>query len=95
MNELHNLRKPRERELVARHLLAHQEEIPGLIANRDWERLVCLAEFIANDVPRELAATDPALYRTLRSQVTELHIKGFGALNLEALRKLAAESVAP
>jgi hypothetical protein len=34
--------------------------------------------------------TDPALYKTLRDQITLFHLRGGGALNLEALERLAA-----
>lgn len=81
----------REREILARHLLRAQSCIPELIAQRKWRELYCLAEFVEQDVDPELIATDPALYRTLRNQVTELNLAGFGRLNRAALEELIGQ----
>ena len=37
----------------------------------------------------ELAATDPALYRTLREGITRFFLRGGGSLNLAKLEALA------
>lgn len=79
----------RERELVARDLLSHQEKIPQFMAAHRWEELHALAAFVSKDIAKDIAQTDPALFRTLRSQVTEYYIKGWGSLNLAHLSKLA------
>ncbi|MBU6300866.1 MAG: hypothetical protein KGS60_04880 [Verrucomicrobia bacterium] len=45
--------------------------------------------YAQHDVPTELAATDPALYRTLREGVIRFYLRGGGALNLAKLEALA------
>ncbi len=81
----------RQKELQARHLLAHQDEIPVLLKEKRWAEVVVVAEFAARDVPDDLAQTDPALYRLLRQQITEYRIRGWHLLNLEKLKQLAAK----
>lgn len=88
---------PRQKDLVARHLLAHQAEIPAYLKAHRWEELAALVEFANNDAPRSLIPTDPALYQTLRQQITNYSLSGWSCLNLKRLRELAtnqAESVA-
>ena len=71
--------------------LAQQpERIAALIEAKQWHVLIPLADAIAADAPKELAATDPALFRTLRKAFTELRVRGL-ALDPAALRKLAGE----
>lgn len=65
----------REKELTARYLLANQQLISLWLKNRDWEAMQALAEYMEADAPRSLIGTDPALYRTLRSQITEARLK--------------------
>lgn len=79
----------RAREIIARRLLASPDRLSEALAACRWAEVFCLAEFIENDIPRVLAASDPALYRTLRAQLTELHIRGYAQLNVERLRELA------
>ena len=81
----------RQRELVARHLLAHLEEIPIYLKARRWEELAALVEFAENDAPRSLTHTDPALYRMLRQQITEFRLRGWSCLNPSKLKELAGE----
>lgn len=88
---------PRQKDLVARHLLAHQAEIPAYLKERQWEELAALVEFANNDAPQSLIPTDPALYQILRQQITKYRLSGWSCLNLKRLRELAAnqaESVA-
>jgi hypothetical protein len=80
---------PRQKELVARHLLAHQAEIPAYLKTRRWEELAALVEFANNDAPQSLIPTDPALYQTLRQQVTKYRLSGWSCFNLKRLRELA------
>ena len=84
----------RQRELVARHLLGHPEQIPVYLKRRQWEELAALVEFAAKDAPLGLTHTDPALYRLLRQQITEFRIRGWSCLSLEALRELASSAPA-
>jgi hypothetical protein len=83
----------RERELMARHLLAHPEEIPVYLKSKRWTELAALVEFARNDAPASLTHTDPALYRTLRQQITEFRLRGWSCLNLKKLKELAINAV--
>jgi hypothetical protein len=80
----------REEELTAREML----EKPGLLARRlkerRWADVAALVRYVQHDVPPALAATDPALYRTLREGVTHFYLSGAGALDLKKLEALAA-----
>lgn len=82
----------RQRELTARHLLAHPEQIPVQLKQRRWQELAALVEFAEKDAPRSLTHTDPALYRMLRQQITEFRLRGWSYLDLKKLKKLAEES---
>jgi hypothetical protein len=82
----------RERELAARYLLAHPEQIPISLKERKWRGLAALVEFAERDAPPSTAHADPALYRLLRRQITEYHLRGWSCLNLKKLRELAGES---
>jgi predicted protein tyrosine phosphatase len=81
----------RQKELQARYLLAHQEEIPVLLKEKRWAEIAVVAEFAAKDVPDDLAHTDAALYRLLRCQITEYRIRGWHLLNVEKIRQLAGK----
>ena len=78
----------REEELVARHLLAHPEEVDVYLKQRRWVEVAALVRYARRDVPVELAATDPALFRTLREQITRFFLRGGDVLSPE---KLAAQ----
>jgi hypothetical protein len=83
----------REKELIARHLLAHPAEIPVRLKQRKWEDLAALVEYASQDAPLSLAHTDPPLYRLLRDQITEFRLRGWTRFDLNVLRKLAAAQV--
>jgi len=78
----------RRREMEAWALAQHLDQVVALLAAKKWEQLIPFADAVAADVPVALAATDPALYRTLRKALTEVHVRGL-ALNPETLRRLA------
>lgn len=80
----------RNRRLDAWYLAQHPDRVLELLAARRWEQLIPFAQAIQEDVPRELAATDPALYRTLRKAFTEIHVRGL-ALKPDVLQRYAAE----
>ncbi len=80
----------REQELIAREMLARPELLGIRLKERRWADVAALVRYVRRGVPDDLAMTDPALYKTLRDQITLFHLRGGGALNLEALERLAA-----
>lgn len=81
----------REKELLARHLLANQHLISEYLWNRKWKELLILAEYVDSDAPRSLIGTDPALYRTIRQQITEVRLRW--RFNKEKLAVAAQEEI--
>ena len=79
----------RKAEMNAIYLLTHPDQIGVYLAEKRFAEVADLADYVKRDVPLELAHTDPALFRTLRKAVTELHCRGYGALNGRALRRHA------
>ena len=67
----------REEELIARELLARQELIDIYLKEKRWAEVAALA------------STDPALYRTLREQITRFFINGGASFSLARLDQLA------
>jgi hypothetical protein len=79
----------REEELIARALLADQEQIDIYLAQKRWPELAALVRFARRDVPVQLAQTDPALYRQLREQITRFFLRGGDVFSLQRLEALA------
>lgn len=79
----------REEELIARALLADQEQIDVYLAQKRWPELAALVRFARRDVPVQLAQTDPALYRQLREQITRFFLRGGDVFSLKRLETLA------
>ena len=82
----------RHQEITAQHLLTQPYGVAKALKERRWEDVAIAVEFAQTDIPRDLASTDPALYRTLRDAITTFYLRGGAALNLEKLRQLAAQS---
>ena len=82
----------REEELTARTLLENQELIDIYLHQRRWPELAALVRYVRRDVPPALAATDPALYRRLREQITRFHLRGGGCFSLPQIEALASPS---
>lgn len=61
-----------------------------LIKERNWQLLEAVARLAAEDAPRELAQTDPALFEAWRAAVTYWHIAGWGHMTPERVREVAA-----
>lgn len=80
----------REEELIARQLLADQDLIDVYLKERRWAEIAALLRYVQRDVPHELATTDPALYRTLRAQITRFYVNGGAAFSLSRVEALAA-----
>jgi|GEM_PF-1295200 len=74
----------REEELIARHLLEHQEEIDVCFKNKEWDKLAALVRYARHDAPESLTHSDPALYRHLRECITRFRIRGGDGLFLTA-----------
>ena len=50
---------------------------------RDWELLREVARLAEADAPPALAASDPALFTTLRAAITKYHLKGWTQMTPE------------
>ncbi|MCE9630382.1 MAG: hypothetical protein K8S94_06655 [Planctomycetia bacterium] len=81
---------PREQELIAREMLEHPALLGIRLKEKRWGEVAALVRYVKDDVPIDLAMTDPALYKTLRDQITLLRLRGVGSLNLAKLEALAA-----
>ena len=79
----------REEELIARQLLARQELIDIYLKEKRWAEVAALVRFARREVPADLASTDPALYRTLREQITRFFLNGGAVFSLARLEQLA------
>lgn len=79
----------REEELTAREMLEHPELLGIRLKEKRWADVAALVRYVKKDVPHELAVTDPALYKTLREQITRFFLRGGAALNLQKLEQLA------
>lgn len=79
----------REQELIARHLLEHQDEIDVCFKNKEWAKLAALVRYAQHDAPKSLIHTDPALYRHLRMCITRFFLRGGDAFSLEKLEAMA------
>lgn len=86
---------PREEELIAREMLERPELLGIRLKEKRWADVAALVRYVRHDVPADLAMTDPALFKTLRDQITLFHLRGGGALNLATLERLAADTNAP
>lgn len=81
----------REEELIARQLLARQELIDVYLKEKRWAEVAALVRFTRREVPPALASTDPALYKTLREQITRFFLNGGGVFSLSRLEQLAGD----
>ena len=79
----------REEELIARQLLARQELIDVYLKEKRWAEVAALVRFTRREVPPALASTDPALYKTLREQITRFFLNGGAVFSLARLEELA------
>ena len=65
--------------------------IAAVAKARDWELLEEIARLAEDDAPVEMAASDPAMYATLRAAITRFHLKGWSAMTPERVRDVAQE----
>ena len=85
----------RDREVFAIQFLLSGESPAALVAGSGFEEeeADAVIRYIRDDVPDDLAMTDPFLYRALRDRVTQLKLDGYGLKNPAARRKLALPSI--
>jgi len=79
----------RRQEITAHDILCQPNGVGIALRDRRWADVANAIEFAETEIPRDLAITDPALYRTLREAVTRFYLRGGAALNREKLLKLA------
>ena len=63
--------------------------IARALRDRRWSDLAAVAELADGEIDNRLAVTDPALYRALRDAVTKYHLRGYGCLDADKLRRMA------
>ena len=68
----------RDRHVFVTEFLLSGESPGALLAAKRIDDLQAVLEMVRNDPPKDLAQTDPALYRKLRARITELRVAGWG-----------------
>jgi hypothetical protein len=63
--------------------------VVGVVKARDWKLLEEVARIVEADVPIAMAASDPAMYATLRAAITRHHLKGWSHMTAERVRQVA------
>lgn len=81
---------PRQRHVFAVEFLLSGRHPAALKDPDNREQLQAVLDFVRNDVPDDLAMTDPCLYRKLRNRITELKLSGIG-LRTSSWRKIAMQ----
>ncbi len=66
----------REDDLIARHLLEHQEEMDVCFKNKEWAKPAALVRCARQDAQKSLIHSDPALYRHLRECIPRFRLRG-------------------
>jgi len=69
-----------------------QSRIAAVAKTRDWELLAEIARLAEIDAPLDWAASDPAMFATLRSAITRFHLKGWSAMTPERVRQVARKA---
>lgn len=80
----------RRQEIIAHDILCQPNGLGIALRDRRWADVAVAIEFAETEIPRDLAITDSALYRTLREAVTRFYLHGGAALNRHKLLQLAA-----
>lgn len=65
-------------------------EMARLVCQRDFVLLREVARLAAEDAPRDLAATDPALFQSWRSAVTRYHLAGWSFMTPDRVDEVTA-----
>lgn len=79
----------RRQEIIAHDILCQPHGLGIALRDRRWADVATAIEFAETEIPRDLAITDPALYRTLREAVTRFYLNGGAVINREKLLQLA------
>jgi hypothetical protein len=80
----------RHQEIIAHDILCQPYGIGIALRDRRWADVATAVEFAETEIHRDLAITDPALYRTLREAVTRFYLNGGAAINRQKLLQLAS-----
>jgi hypothetical protein len=78
-------RSARSLRIEAEEALIHKR-VFKVMAERDWQLFIKIAEIACADADPALAVTDPARFRLLRDGVTAWHTKGLGSITPEGIR---------
>jgi hypothetical protein len=94
-----NRPRPQDEERTARTL--YVEALDALLKGRtaevavarDWDLLEEVARLASEDAPKDLAHTDPSLFRAWREAVTKYHLKGWTNMTPERVRQVHERDV--
>jgi hypothetical protein len=67
--------------------------IAAVVKARDWELLEEVARIVEADVPIAMAASDPAMFVTLRAAITRYNLKGCSHMTAERVRQVADKAI--
>jgi hypothetical protein len=67
--------------------------VVAVVKARDWELLEEVARIVEADVPIAMAASDPAMFVTLRAAITRYHLKGWSHMTAERVRQVADKAI--
>jgi hypothetical protein len=85
-------RSPRELYVDALHSLLCGR-MAAAVRARDWELLREVARLAEQDAPLNLAATDPALFRSWRAAVTKFHVAGWTNMTPDRVDQVRAHEM--
>ena len=72
-----------------RTLLKDDLVLARALKARDYKTLYASAMIARRGLKESMALTDPGLYSTLNKAIVLMHLKGYGALDVDRLRTLA------
>jgi hypothetical protein len=70
-----------------------RSRMAAVVLARDWELLEAIARLVETNEPLDWAASDPAMFATLRSAITRFHLKGWSAMTSERVRRVAGTAL--
>jgi hypothetical protein len=72
---------------VEAELALIEKNVFKVMAARDWELLIKIAEIAQDDADLRLAQSDPSRFILLRNGVTSWHLKGLTGVTPDSIRK--------